>query len=553
MLQFLRISNLALLDQVELELDRGFTAVTGETGAGKSVLLGALRLLSGARADKGIIRQGAETCEVEGALCFENPAEVNGLLDEMGLPPCEEGVLLLKRVLPRDKMARVTVNGSLTTLSNLQRIGEVWIDFHGPDDPQKLFQTAAQLDLLDLYAQNAPALQEYRLLFEEWGRVGEKREEIASAGKLSEEEVQFYRNQIEKIDQCEVSEESIGELERSFNRLSRGQELTQSAQNLAESLNGDDGVYLKLGALQRLARELEEIDPSTGMLRERLVALTIEAEDLGQEFQKLAGEFDLEPEEAERVMARMNLWLELQRKMGGSIEAVLEKRAEMADRLEQQGDIEGTLAKLDRQASEAEKRLRGMALALREGREKAACDLSARAVKAIAALGFKRSGFEARVTPEEKLSLRGGSHCQFFFSPNAGQELAPLHKIASSGEIARVMLALKTVLARIDSTPVLVFDEVDANVGGEIGRIVGERMADLGERHQVFCVTHLPQVASLARHHLVVEKQQADDATAVTITAVHENRSGRIGELARMLGDRRAKSARAHAEELLGS
>lgn len=553
MLQFLRISNLALLDQVELELDRGFTAVTGETGAGKSVLLGALRLLSGARADKGIIRQGAETCEVEGALCFENPAEVNGLLDEMGLPPCEEGVLLLKRVLPRDKMARVTVNGSLTTLSNLQRIGEVWIDFHGPDDPQKLFQTAAQLDLLDLYAQNAPALQEYRLLFEEWGRVGEKREEIASAGKLSEEEVQFYRNQIEKIDQCEVSEESIGELERSFNRLSRGQELTQSAQNLAEGLNGDDGVYLKLGALQRLARELEEIDPSTGMLRERLVALTIEAEDLGQEFQKLAGEFDLEPEEVERVMARMNLWLELQRKMGGSIEAVLEKRAEMADRLEQQGDIEGTLAKLDRQASEAEKRLRGMALALREGREKAACDLSARAVKAIAALGFERSGFEARVTPEEKLSLRGGSHCQFFFSPNAGQELAPLHKIASSGEIARVMLALKTVLARIDSTPVLVFDEVDANVGGEIGRIVGERMADLGERHQVFCVTHLPQVASLARHHLVVEKQQADDATAVTITAVHENRSGRIGELARMLGDRRAKSARAHAEELLGS
>jgi DNA repair protein RecN (Recombination protein N) len=341
-------------------------------------------------------------------------------------------------------------------------------------------------------------------------------------------------------------------LERSFRRLSRGQESVEAAQALAHGLIGDDGVFSKLGMLQRLAQELEEVDPGSGSLRERLVTLTVEAQDLGQEFERLASDFEFEPEEAERVMARMNLWLELQRKMGGSVEAVLQKRAELADRLDQQGDIEGSLVRLDQQAAELEKRLREMARQLRERREKAGCDLATRASKAIGSLGFKRAVFQVRIAPEEKLTARGGSQCQFFFAPNAGQEPAPLHKIASSGEIARVMLALKTVLATIDRIPVLVFDEVDANVGGEIGRIVGERMAELGQKHQVFCVTHLPQVASLARHHLVVEKQQEKGVTEVSITPLQEDRASRVGELARMLGDRRGKSALAHAEELLG-
>lgn len=551
MLQLLRIKNLALLDEVSLEFEGGFTAVTGETGAGKSILLGALRLLSGARVGKGIIRQGADACEVEGAIGFPDPAGVDGLLEEMGLPPCEDGILLLKRVLPREKMARVTVNGSMTTLANLQRLGELWIDFHGPEDPQRLFQPAFQLDLLDLYARSTEALGAYLKDFQEWKALQEKREELAGAGRLSEEEMEFFRSQIGKIDQCEVSEESIEELERAFTRLSRSQELTEAAQGLANGLTGDEGVFFKLGELQRLGRDLKEIDPSTGPLLERLVSLSVEAEDLGQEMDRLAGEFDFDPEEAERVTARMNLWQDLRRKMGGGVETVLEKRRELEERLEQQGDIEGSLAKIDKQVAEAEKALRQKAAKLFEKRKTSAIKLGKEVAKAIASLGFLKAGFEVEVVREEKMSASGGSRCQFLFSPNAGQAPAPLHKIASSGEIARVMLALKTVLAGIDQTPVLVFDEVDANVGGEIGRIVGERMADLGRAHQVFCVTHLPQVASLARCHLLVEKQQDNGQTAVMISSVHAEREKRVDELARMLGDRRAKSARVHAEELL--
>jgi DNA repair protein RecN (Recombination protein N) len=551
MLQLLRIKNLALLDEISLDFETGFTAVTGETGAGKSILLGALRLLSGARVGKSVIRQGADSCEIEGALHLAEPERVDALLAEMGLPPCEDGVLLLKRVLPREKMARISVNGSLTTLANLVRLGELWIDFHGPEDPQRLFQPAFQLDLLDLYARNCEVMAAYDQQYDEWKTLRERREELAGEGQLSEEEIEFFRNQVSKIDQCEVSEESIEELERSFNRLSRGQELIEVARALADGLTGDDGVFFKLGEMQRVGRNLEEIDPTSAPLLARLVSLSVEAEDLGQELDRLAGECDFDEEEIERVTVRMNLWQEIRRKMGGSVEAVLEKRRQLADRLEQQGDVVGSLAKLDRQIATTETSLRATAAKVLAVRREAATQLGREAGKAIASLGFLRAGFEVEVTPEEKLSANGGSRCQFLFSPNAGQLAAPLHKIASSGEIARVMLALKTVLAGVDRTPVLVFDEVDANVGGEIGRIVGQRMAELGGGHQVFCVTHLPQVASLAQSHWVVEKQQDESRTSVTISPLHDSVERRVDELARMLGDRHAKSARAHATELL--
>ena len=550
MLQLLRIQNLALLDEVSLEFDEGFTAVTGETGAGKSILLGALRLLSGARADKSIIRQGADFCEVEAALHFPDPKPVDEMLEEMGLPSCEEGVLLLKRTLPRTKIARVSINGNLTTLANLQRIGGLWIDFHGPEDPQKLFQPGFQLDLLDLYAQNQSLLKTYRTDFKAWKKLLNDRDELANAGRLSADEIEFYRGQIEKIDECQVSEEGIEELERSFTRVTQSQELVETARMLADGLIGESGVFSQLGNLQRLANDLEAIDPSSGDVRERLVALVVEAEDLGHDLERLVGEFDFEPQEIEEVHARMNLWLELQRRIGGGVETVLEKRAELAQRLEQQGDIEGSLAKLDREIGVAEEAMRTSAEILQDARKKAAKELSKKASEAICSLGFEKAGFDIEVVSEKEPTIRGGSS-RFLFSPNAGQELAPLDKIASSGEIARVMLALKTILARIDRTPVLVFDEVDANVGGEIGRIVGLRMAELGQHHQVVCVTHLPQVAALAQSHLVVEKRQDERQTEVEILSVHQNRKTRIGELARMLGDRSGKSAQAHAKELL--
>jgi len=247
----------------------------------------------------------------------------------------------------------------------------------------------------------------------------------------------------------------------------------------------------------------------------------------------------------------MSTWLEVKRRHGGDVLAVAAARETLRNRLATQGDLEGAFARLDKSISTAHREASTAAKSLRTLREKASLDLAKVGAQSIALLGFKKAEFVVRVVPLAELGPQGDCGVEFLFSPNVGEPPLPLSRIASSGELARVMLALKTVLADLDGVPVLVFDEVDANVGGEIGRIVGEKMAEIARSHQVLCVTHLPQVAGLGDTHLLVEKDQSGERAVVSIKPIHTDRKIRVGELARMLGDRTAKSALQHAEELL--
>ncbi|MEO6567764.1 MAG: DNA repair protein RecN [Opitutaceae bacterium] len=552
MLQTLRIRNLALLEMVELDFEPGFTAVTGETGAGKSILLGALSLLAGERADKTVIRQGASATEVEASLFFKDPRKIDALLAELELPACEEGLLILKRSLPRDKAPKLTVNGSLATLAALQRLGEHWVDFHGPSEPRRLLKENCQLELLDLFARAAGPLKHYVEKYGAWRKLVTERERIANETKLSQDQISFLENQLAKLDALELTDEAIETLERDFQRMSRAQELIEVSTSLAAGLTGEEGVQGRIAALLREARQLETIDPASKPLADRLASATVELNDLGEEFSALSQQLQFDPEQAEELAARMNTWLEVKRKHGGELTAVVEAREDMRRRLEVQGDLEGTLSKLEKQISDAERSARKEAQALRALREKAAKELAKVAAKGIAQLGFKKADFQVRIVPLTALSPVGDCSCEFLFSPNVGEAPLSLSRIASSGELARVMLALKTVLADLDDVPLLVFDEVDANVGGEIGRVVGEKMAAIAKNHQVLCVTHLPQVAAQAESHLVVTKDQSKDRALVTIEPIQSSRKARVSELARMLGDRNAKSALLHAEELLG-
>ena len=552
MLKYICIKNLALLEEVSLEFESGFTAVTGETGAGKSVLLGALGLLSGTRTDKGMIRQGQDLLEVEAALYFEDALLIDNLLEIAGLPICEDGLLLLQRTIHRTKIPRIQVNGSLATLVQLQALGESWIDFHGPGEPQKLFQEKRQLEMLDTYADNAKAVAEFAVGYDEWRSALREIETLETGERLDQDELDFFRKQIKKIDVVDVSEDSIEELERDYTRMSRAQELVGLASVCSEGMIGEQSVNdLLAGVLLRL-EELVELDEGSQSLLERARSLQIELQDLGEEIGNLATDYDFDPEAIEVATERMNLWQELRRKYGGSVEAVLAKREELAQKIEIQDDLEGILAKKQQAAAEIESDLREAAAKLTKARKKAAKTLAKKAAKLLQALGFKKARLEIKLISDANLHEHGDSYCQFLFAPNAGQDLQPLNKIASSGETARVMLALKTVLAEADATPLLVFDEVDANVGGEVGRTVGSELARLAKKHQVLCVTHLPQVASLAHNHYVVTKSQDEDSTAVNIAPLGDSRSARLEELARMLGDRKSASARAHAEELLG-
>jgi len=551
MLQYLKIKDLALLDEVTLEFEAGFTAVTGETGAGKSVLLGALGLLAGARTDKSLIRQGTAAVEVEAALYFQDSSEMNVLLEAAGLPSCEDGVLVLQRSIHKTKMPRIQINGSMATLTQLQNLGESWIDFHGPGEPQKLFQERRQLQMLDIYAGSEKELGQYVGAYVEWRSALNEIESLETGERLDADEIDFVQKQIQKIDLVDVSEESIEALELDYTRMSSAQELVSLASHCAAGIAGDEGLSEQLNALVVHFETLAELDSESSSLLERVRSILIELQDVGDEVGRMSEDFDFDADSIEATTERMNLWQEVRRKYGGSIEAVIAKREELSQQLAIQGDIEGVLIKKRAVADKQEQVLNKLAEKITKARVQSAKVLSAKAAELLKALGFKKARLAIEVVQQKSLSESGDSRCRFLFAPNAGQSLSPLNKIASSGETARVMLALKTVLAEADATPLLVFDEVDANVGGEVGRSVGSELARLSSKHQVLCVTHLPQVASLARNHFVVTKSQGENLTTVSIGSIHASRETRLRELARMLGDRNSASALAHAAELL--
>lgn len=551
MIRRLVIRDLALMDRAELDLGPGFTVVTGETGAGKSVLLGALSLLAGHRAPKAVVRKGAEAAVVEAELALEDPA-LDALLREMDLPPCDEGLLLLRRTVSATQAGRVTVNGASATLAQLARLGERWIDFHGPGEPQRLLREAVQLEWLDAHAgpAHAEALAAFAEQHAAWRGVHRRIAELRSAERLSDDEAAFVRSQLDKFEGLDLADEAVEALERDHAVASRAQELLALLAQLDSGLGGQ-GFGAALPRLLKAAAEASSIDPSLAEARARLESLAAEADDLRADLSRAARQLGGGgvPASLER---RMNAWLDLRRRYGPDAASVRAKREALAARLAGSEGADARLAELQSEADAAESRLRLAAKGLRKARQKAALALAESVRRLLGHLGFRKADFRAEVVDAE-LSASGDSAARFLFCPNAGQDLLPLSQIASSGEAARVMLALKTTLAASDRTPVLVFDEVDANVGGEVGAQVGRELAALGRAHQVVCVTHLPQVAALGHRHLVVTKEQDERSTAVRLAAVDGDRAARLGELARMLGDRSSKSALAHARELLAA
>ena len=552
MLDFLKVSNLALIDGLSVEFGEGFTCVTGETGAGKSVILGALSMLSGSRCGKEVVGPHSDSCKVEASISFADPSRVDSFLEENGVALCEDGVLVVSRSISRSKSGRVFINGTLVPLSVLSGLGGLWIDFHGPREPQKLFSQKNQLKMLDARCPDAEAFENYAELYGEYKAVAKRRKELSQAKELTRDEVEFLKAQIAAIDSMKISEESIGRLEEQYKMAEMAGEILEKASAVVGMLGGSgDSVLERLRACNRLAADLARAGGSAVTLCERLASAVIEIDDISSEFAALAESSDLRPGELEALREKMSAWLGMARKYGAAPSMVLAARDEMAGRIENQTDIKRSLERLKERESELAALMQPLAGRIFKARAGAAEALSGEVRKLLKRLGFKHADFRISVAAESVVSENFGSCCEFVFSANAGQAPGPLAKIASSGELARVMLALKTVLAEADDTPVLVFDEVDANVGGEVGAEVGAQLAHLAGRHQVFCITHLPQVASQAQNHFLVEKIQKKDSTKVVLKDISGDSKARVCELARMLGDRNSESALAHAEGLL--
>lgn len=405
--------------------------------------------------------------------------------------------------------------------------------------------------MLDTFAGDSGEIAEYMRIYSERREVLAQIEELSQARSLGADEIEFLRSRIAAIDALNPTEEGIAQLEEKSKLAEAASDIAQKSAAAAEAIGGDGGALESVAAAAKLAAEIARLCPSSAPLAERVKAVSFELSDISSEYEGLAGSSNMDEAEIEEVRAKMTDWLGLCRKYGRSVGQVLAARAEMAGKIEMQSDVRATIAGLEERASSLLSELSPIAEKIFKLRSRAARKLADVASKTLLGLGFKNARLDIGLARVPEPSPDCGSSCEFAFSANPGQPLLPLAKIASSGELARVMLALKTVLAEADSTPILVFDEVDANVGGEIGAEVGKQLARLAARHQVFCVTHLPQVAARADSHFLVKKSQTKTSTSVSISRIDADAGLRVSELARMLGDRNSESAIAHAKKLL--
>ena len=534
LLQLLRIKNLALVEDLEWEIAPGFTAITGETGAGKSIIIGALQLLLGERGDKSLVRTGAEMCTVEAIFQGNDFEKWNARFEESGIEPCDND-LILKRSLSLSGTNRQFINGSPTTLANLKELGDDLVDLHGPHDHQSLLSPDRQLDLLDAFAAAGDMREKFAKIFRQLRALEAEHATLNTAETAREQELDLLRHQVNEITSANLSAEEEAQIEARYRLASNSRRLIELASTVATKLSeADDAILSQLGETQKLLRELEKLDPAMATAANTHETAIVELSEIARDLGRYAENLDLDPEELAALEQRVSLFETLKRKYGATISEVIAFGERAAERMRK---IEGRDEELQRLVNEIathSEALRQAAERLRKLRTKAAPKLSEMVRRNLRDLGFKQSQFEARMSEALVARASGFDAVELLFSPNPGEPLKPMRAIASSGEISRLMLAIKSALAAQDAVPLLVFDEIDANVGGEIAHAVGARMRELAKRHQVLCITHLPPVAAAATSQFVVTKEVRGGRTFTQLREV--SGKARREEIARMLG-----------------
>jgi DNA repair protein RecN (Recombination protein N) len=545
----LRIRNLALVEDLLWEPPGGFVAVTGETGAGKSIILGAVKLLLGERADRSLVRGGAESCAVEGFFRVPADSPVHQILEQSGAEPCEDGALLVKRTVLAEGAGKQFVNGSPCTLALLRSLGEVLVDLHGPHDHQSLFSREHQMLLLDSFAGAEKLRSDYSEKRRAWMDLSaEKKRLEEDAGALARE-LDLLDHQTREIDSASLQpgeEETLLQRQRSAANAHRlGEICSELAGLLSES---EDSISSRWGDVNRLARELQRLDPAASGLAETASAVFETIQDLARDIERHSEGLESDPKALREIEERLDTIQNLKRKYGPTVEAILEFGREAASRLASLRAREQRGSNLDADIAAARAALDAAGKSLSKSRRKSAPKLEELVRHHLADLGFARAGFSISFEDLSDPAPEGFEKIEFLFAPNPGEPERTLRAIASSGEISRVMLALKTSLADQDQVPVLIFDEIDANVGGEIGAKVGAKMRELSASHQIFCITHLPQVAASAASQFVVAKETRGNRTHTVLEGMDADR--RVAEIARMLGGP-AETALGHARTLL--
>lgn len=549
MLISLRIKNLALASDLIVELGPGYNAITGETGAGKSLLIGGLNLVLGERADRTLIRSGADSCAVEASFDVSSVARpVGSLLADNGLEACEDNLLLIKRTLTSAGANRQFVNGSPTTLTTLASLGSLLVDIHGPHDHQSLLHPAQQLEILDSFGNLTAQQAAVALLVRERDSLEAAKIALIVDETVYAQQLDLLRFQATEIETAQLRPEEESEIEVEYRRTKNAVRLVDLAQSGLSILDAEEiSLLTQLRSLGKVVLELRKLDPETDHIAGIHQQTMDQLAELRDELSSYTERLDIDPARVAEIEDRVTLFQNLKRKYGANLADVIEFGHQARRKLASLEQRDAEVQRLNSEILQITESLRKTANALTIARNKILPKLNLGVVQQLQDLGFRQSHFEVTLSPSN-MSPTGADAAEFLFAPNPGEPPQPLRAIASSGEMARVMLAIKTVLAAQDQIPLLIFDEVDANVGGETARVVGEKMQQIGKQRQVLCITHLPPVAAVAAQHFVVEKEISDGRTISKITRLdHEQR---IKELARMLGGQ-TSGARQHAEEML--
>jgi DNA repair protein RecN (Recombination protein N) len=559
MLTTLRIKNLALVADLTLELQAGYNVITGETGAGKSILIGALNLALGERADRTLIRSGCDSCSVEAVFDVARlKAPLPSFLEEKGLEPCEEHKLILKRAFTSAGTNRQFINGSPTTLNILATLGEWLVDIHGPHEHQSLLHPARQLAILDAFGGLDGEREAFGELVRRRAALEAEKAALVVDEKTYAQQLDLLRFQADEISTARLQPEEEAQVERDHRRASNAAKLLQLSRAALDLLSENETSLLtQAGIIGRTLQELQRVDASAApllTLHEQAVAAL---RDLQAELSHYSDKADIDPARLQQLEERLNLIHSLKRKYGSTLAEVIAFGEEARRKLQSLEQRDAELGRLNDGLQKLDAELWRAGQALSAKRRKVIPQLSKAVSKQLADLGFKQSRLDITLTTSaqsdptfhvSRITYHGLDTIEFQFAPNPGEPARPLRAIASSGELARVMLALKTVLAAEDQIPVLVFDEVDANIGGETANAVGEKMQQIAQKRQVLCITHLPQVAAPASAHYVATKQVKGGRTISEITRLDPQE--RVTELARMLGGQ-SEAARRHAEALL--
>ena len=545
----LRVRDLATIADVTLEFGDGLNVLSGETGAGKSMLVDALALLLGERADSQQVRPGAGRTIVEGVFDVSSP-RVRAQVEELGLD-FEDHRIVIRREVQTGGRSRAWVNGSPTTAAVLAQVGALLVDLHGQHDTQSLLRPDAQRDILDAFGHAEAERQAVTEAFEHLRGLRVSESALTTRRDEVRRRADYLRHVVKEIDEAKIKPGEDELLESEARRLNHAGQLVELGERIAEALDGKEGDALSAVQLaDRALNALEKIDPETSGWREMLDAAYANLSELARTASDYASRVQEDPGRLAEIERRRDVLFRLTQKYGSTLEAVLAVRNESAGELDLLDTADLDLKSIAARRVTAEAALRAAANSLTTRRQEASGRLARGVNRLLANLGLPGGKLSVSLTPLAESGTSGQDDVTFMVQLNAGLEPRALSRSASGGELSRIMLALKVVLAGHDAIPTLIFDEVDQGIGGEIGTQVAEALAEVSARHQVLVITHLPQIAARADRHILVSKQTRAGMATSSVEIIHGE--DRVTEIARMLGDSEASESRKHAQAMLG-